>query len=392
MAETKKYTIGKGRISFKPDVNGVEGKSYLKLGNAPAITLTLTTEKLEHFSSEAGLQVKDASIITKTTLMSGFTLDEPSIDNLKMFMMSKNKYEYTQTAQAVLTAIAGEGAAAGTLNIGSLGSYTPLYHSTNGTAVAGAPVANAANDGTTGLSLGSSTAPAATVTTVYEIRLSTEGTPDQVVWRANGGAWQTPVALVETAGGVQLGTTGVYVTALNDDAGTAGDMWTITVSIPNLADTRVFNITTGTGTFELKDPTDTITYVEGTEGNYQVDRKAGILYINKDQTGADVVNAIVPGDGFRVKAKWDANTTAAHVEAFTLTSLRGHLMFIGDPPTGEATDVQGYVSLTPTGDLALIGTDWSQMQFEAEFLAHPRYQDSEDLQGLARMTYRQTIA
>lgn len=391
MAETKKYTIGKGRLSFKPDVSGAEGKSYLRLGNAPAFTMTLTTEKVEHFSSEAGLQVKDASLIAKTTLMGGFTLDEPSIDNLKMFMMSKNKYEYTQVAQAALTDVAGEAHPAGTVNIGALGSYIPLYHSTDGAPVASTPVADPYNDPTLTLSLDETPALVLTHTaqSLYEFRITTAGTPDQFIWRVNGGVWSAPASIGTADVTIEKG---LIVKWNATTGGSVGDSWSILVTIPNTAGTRLFNITQGTGTFTLKNAGGTITYVEGAEGNYQLDRKAGILYINKDQTGTAVVNAIAPGDGFLVQAKWDANSTAAHVEAFTLTSLKGHLMFIGDPPLGEATDVQGYVSLTPTGDLSLIGEDWSQMQFEAEYLTHPRYQDAESLQGLARMTYRQTVS
>lgn len=391
MAETKKYTIGKGRLSFKMDVAGAEGKSYLRLGNAPEFTMTLTTEKLEHFSSEAGLQVKDASVITKTSLMGAFTLDEPSIDNLKMFMMSKNKYEYTQSAQAALADVAGEGHPAGTVNIGELGAYIPLYHSADGSPIASNPVADPYNDPTLVMSLDVTPALVLTQTAqkLYEFRIVSAGTPDQFSWRVNGGVWSAPASIATSNVTIEEG---LIVQWNVTTGGSVGDSWSILVTIPNTAGTRLFNITTGTGTFTLKNSGGTITYLEGAEANYQLDRKAGILYINKDQTGTGVTNAITPGDGFLVQAKWDANSTAAHVDAFTLTSLKGHLLFIGDPPLGEATDVQGYVSLTPTGDLALIGEDWSQMQFEAEYLAHPRYQDSEDLQGLARLTYRQTVA
>lgn len=388
---SKKYTLGKGRLAFKPDVNGVEGKSYLRLGNAPEFMLSLTIEKIEHFSSEAGLQLKDASIITKVTLMGTFTLDEPSIQNLKLFFMSKNTYTYNQTAQAVLTAVTGENAAAGTVNIGALGEYIPLYHSTAGTPVASTPVANASNDGVLVMSLDVTPALTLThtVTSFYEFEIRTAGTPDVFAWRVNGGAWTAGVNVATS--NVAIGATGLIVQWNATTGGVVGDRWTVTVNIPNTAGDRVFDLTTGTGTFELKDPTDTITYVEGSTGNYQVDRKAGVLYINPEQNGALVVAAITPADAFLVKAKWNAVADAAYNDAFTLTTLKGHLLFTGEPPVGEAIDVQGYVSLTPTGDFSGIGTDWMTIKFEAEYLAHERYVDSEALQGLARVTRRAQI-
>jgi len=104
-----------------------------------------------------------------------------------------------------------------------------------------------------------------------------------------------------------------------------------------------------------------------------------------------VVAAITPGNSFLVKAKWNAVADAAYNDAFTLTSLKGHLLFTGEPPVGEAIDVQGYISLTPTGDFSAIGTDWMAVKFQAEYIAHDRYKDSEALQGLARVTRRAQI-
>lgn len=384
---TESYTLGKGRLSFKPDVAGVEGKSYMRLGNAPEFTLTLTTEKLEHFSSMSGLQLKDASVITKTTLMGAFTLDEPSAENLRLFFMTASKYTYTQASQAVLTAVAGENAAAGQVNIGALGTYIPLYHSAAGTPVASAVTESPNNTGTLDV-----TALAGTLThtsdTDYEVMVSTAGTPDSFIWRKNGGAWSTEVAVT---GSPQLIEEGLTIDFDATTGGVVGDSWSFSVNVANTAGTRVMDITDGAGTFELKDPTNTITYVEGATANYQVDRNAGILYINPDQTGALVVNAITPADGFLVKAKWNALTNTTHNDSFTLTTLKGHLMFVGDPPMGEAIDVQGYVSLTPTGDFSAIGTDWTQFKFQAEYLTHDRYKDSNNLQGLARVTNRMVV-
>lgn len=52
--QTRNYLYGKGELFFR--AAGSEG--YDHLGNAPAFTISLTEEKLEHFSSMSGTKTK----------------------------------------------------------------------------------------------------------------------------------------------------------------------------------------------------------------------------------------------------------------------------------------------------------------------------------------------
>jgi len=81
---TRDYTLGKGKVLFKK--SGAAG--YTDLGNAPAFTVSVTVDKLEHLSSRSGLSTKDLEVITKLGMAGSFTLDEPNSENLAMFVMS----------------------------------------------------------------------------------------------------------------------------------------------------------------------------------------------------------------------------------------------------------------------------------------------------------------
>ena len=50
--------LGKGKLYFKKNTED----GFIELGNAPSFSITSTTEKLEHFSSQSGIKTKDKSI------------------------------------------------------------------------------------------------------------------------------------------------------------------------------------------------------------------------------------------------------------------------------------------------------------------------------------------
>lgn len=91
------YSIGKGKVLFKLD--GTNG--FLDLGNCPDFKISMAVDKLEHFSSRSGLNVKDAEVITKQTGAGAFTLDEPNINNLNLFAMGNTVTDVSQTGSTV---------------------------------------------------------------------------------------------------------------------------------------------------------------------------------------------------------------------------------------------------------------------------------------------------
>jgi len=94
MHNTENYTLGKGKILFQPA--GTNG--FIDFGNAPNFSVSQTVEKLDHFDSRVGMQVKDASQNKKITAAGKFTLDEPNITNLNFFIMGDVIADISQTS------------------------------------------------------------------------------------------------------------------------------------------------------------------------------------------------------------------------------------------------------------------------------------------------------
>jgi hypothetical protein len=319
MAHKKTYTLGKGKVLFKPDTAaGAKGPAFVDLGNAPEFSITLETEKLEHYSSRSGIQLKDLSIITQTSVTGTFTLDEPDSENLSMYFMSNETNFDTQTLEALPS-------------IGTAGENVKNEQGVDDTTQA---------------------------TIVIPVDVAGE--------RTSLGQWYP---LYDAANAASPDYPRVYQVgadfALYDD---------VQSGTPNLL------VEGG--------------YTNPQVAHYDLDRANGMIYIHDPQPASnpiDTSTALVTLYGF---ASWVAITgedSIARNYGFTTTNQAGHFLFAGDPPAGQAMSVLGYGSLTPTGDMAFIGDDWSQFQFEIEFLEHADYQNDSGDQGLIQIINRDQI-
>ena len=100
MAETRAYTLGRGKLLFKPE--GSTG--YEDFGNVTDFKVTFSVEKKEHYSSRAGLKVKDKEIIVSLAANLSFTADELSKENLEKFFLAESE-GFTQTAGSFSTPV-----------------------------------------------------------------------------------------------------------------------------------------------------------------------------------------------------------------------------------------------------------------------------------------------
>jgi hypothetical protein len=76
------YSVLKGIITFTP-----EGGSVQDLGNAPEVELTPEIDKLDHFSSRAGVRSKDRSVVREKILTLRVVLDEITAYNLRLALL-----------------------------------------------------------------------------------------------------------------------------------------------------------------------------------------------------------------------------------------------------------------------------------------------------------------
>jgi hypothetical protein len=91
MAFANDYTLGKGKFYFRrfePGTQTPESDGFRRLGNVPEAAVQRTVEKLEHTSSEGGVNVKDASVDTSNDQGLTFSTDNVSLDNLALWFMS----------------------------------------------------------------------------------------------------------------------------------------------------------------------------------------------------------------------------------------------------------------------------------------------------------------
>lgn len=369
MASETGYTLGKGKLMFKPDGE----TNYIDLGNAPAFGITLATDKLEHVSSRAGLSLKDKELISKMTMTGSFTLDEPIVENLKMFVMASAAAETTQVAAnlALITNVVIPAA-------DGLGRWYELYSGAAGTSSTdAAAVAALENRGTATLAI-TGAANHATASHVVKILIVTTGATGTFRYSIDSGAWTSGTRTLTASAYTMLNATDsaevedLILTFTDAANAVIGDIFTFNIAY-TAAQTRVYNIDTAglpSASVTVTNTDDNVTYVEGIEGvgNYQVDRAAGLLYINTDQSTPTA--AISLGQTLHVSVKKLGGSKSTMLGA-TMQTLKGYLYFIGNPPEGEIVDVKGYCSLTPSGDLGLVSTDWIQMQFAAEFLLAP---------------------
>ena len=85
------YTLGRGKVYFarRDPVTGNLG-GYRYLGNTPEFNLTAEEEKLEHFSSDFGVRVKDASVTLQVNYTGTISCDNIDPKNVALFFLGDN--------------------------------------------------------------------------------------------------------------------------------------------------------------------------------------------------------------------------------------------------------------------------------------------------------------
>jgi len=105
---TDNYTIHRGKL-FVRDKGAT---AWRALGNAPSFSLTPNVEKYEHFSSQAGIKLKDKEITQQVSAEVSITLDEFTGANLALPTLA-SRDAYTQAAAIGETETYAAGAVVG---------------------------------------------------------------------------------------------------------------------------------------------------------------------------------------------------------------------------------------------------------------------------------------
>jgi hypothetical protein len=86
LTKTENYIFGRGVGYFAPfDANG-RPMGERDLGNLPGLSLNVTTEKAEHFSSRSGIAKKDRSVVVSVAFNGTLEFEDFSAENAALFL------------------------------------------------------------------------------------------------------------------------------------------------------------------------------------------------------------------------------------------------------------------------------------------------------------------
>lgn len=97
---TNEYLYGKGKVSIaERDNNGAVSK-VLYVGNCPELKISGSTDRLEHFESESGSNLRDRNIVKTTAMEMSLTLESISSDNLALLVHGAKFTKAAETTQS----------------------------------------------------------------------------------------------------------------------------------------------------------------------------------------------------------------------------------------------------------------------------------------------------
>ena len=343
MADEMNYVVGRGRLffgQFKPNTRVARGQLYF--GNTPALSLSQSEDTLDHYSSEGGVRVKDASVSLQSDSSGSFQCDNISLDNLALWFrgVTTSVIEAgSSTATGTVTFSVAVPADGDTVTVagnvitfvtaGASGMEIEIPGTIGATATA---LANFINDNAA--ALGVTATVAAAVTTV---RAADPGETGNAITLAKSG---TNIAV---SGATLTGGTDVTETIADVERGRWYQLG---------VDTTMPQGIRGVGGVS-------ITGVD--EASYTVDAAAGRILIHAD------ADDVVDGDDLEVNYGLDAGID--DIVIAKSEKIEGSMTFIANNAAGANDDYfWPYVKLTPDGDFSLKGDEWTNMTFNFEVL------------------------
>jgi hypothetical protein len=118
MSASNNYVLGRGKLYFERFVgdNRTPTRQERYFGNTTELNFSLSTDKLDHYSSEAGTKVKDDSAAIQTDSSGNFICDNINDDNVALFFLG----------DAATLTVAGATGVTDSIASAVLGSYFQL--------------------------------------------------------------------------------------------------------------------------------------------------------------------------------------------------------------------------------------------------------------------------
>ncbi len=315
------YTLGRGIVYFDRALNTTGLHTGERdLGNASTFNVSVELEKLEHFSSRAGLRAKDKEVVLELTPTITFTLDEFNVENLKLALFA-DSVEVVQADQDIVVGTGYKNNRYRFLGFREIGVLTIPFITPSGAFTAGETVTG----GTSGATA---------------VVLEDDGPGTRLLVKTIGGT--PPFVDAELITG---GTSTSTATTSGLTAATVG----FQVASGTIFDATEMFVEDSVSTRLVKDT------------DYTIDSGTGrIRFLPAGLTAEDDAIAI---EGHAL------TTTYEQVRAFKDTVVEGFLHFVGDPATGTQAELKAWrVSLELDGDMAFIGDEFLTIDFTGEVL------------------------
>ena len=314
---TDNYTLGKGVVYFDQLISGVY-QGERDLGNAPAFTFSIALEKLEHFSSRGGIASKDKEIISQMTPSLAFTLDEVNKENLALLTLGSVTTKTQVIGSSLKEVLTAHLDKRSDLDYRGISFWLLPY-----------------DEGTVIFVLG------------------------ELVTGAAGGTGIVVAITGDLTSGV-LTIARTNTTAYVEDEALTGDG----SGAASVNSSTGGTLGTGTPIVLVQDSADTVTYVAGTDYKIDTTLNDGKIGRIKFLSGGTVIDE----ETVHVTYSYSA-LTYDQIAAFANDEIVGKLRFVSDNPAGTNQVLEAWsVSLTPSGDTAMIGDDWSTLGFAGEIL------------------------
>lgn len=345
MADTHEnnYVVGRGRLffgQFRTGTRSSRGQRYL--GNTPELSLSQSEDTLDHYSSEGGIRVKDASVTLQNDSSGSFQCDDISPENLALWFLGE-----------VLARIeTGSAMASGTITFS-----TAAPAEGDSVTVGGVEITFSDTPGPNTISPLPSTVGAAASALAAEINsLST------IL-----GVTATAAAGVVTVRATVPGTDGNAITLVESGTNIAVSGATL-ASGANLSETitqvelgRYYQLGKTVGTPQGVRNIGSVSISGVAETSYTVDAATGRILLHDD------ADDIVAGGSLTVSYGVMPQTETVVIAKGT--SIEGELFYKADNPAGKNDDYYWpYVRLTPDGDFSVKGDEWQTVTFNFEIL------------------------
>mgnify|MGYP003637789094 CR=1 FL=1 len=104
---TNNYTLGRGEIWFARFTTGYTAGGFRYIGNTPEVSLTIESETLDHYNSDAGIREKDDSVPLEVNRTGSLTTDNIDPENVALFFFGEATKEATLAAVGETDSIVG---------------------------------------------------------------------------------------------------------------------------------------------------------------------------------------------------------------------------------------------------------------------------------------------